>query len=173
MKTAFAIFCVLVCTMSACGHSAPSQARAVDGSYSFELLTVAHAEGDAEKQLWRFDDNVVVTAQSVARTDGLVRDRTLDDVAGAIATRYRLHEVPGTINILPCHVAGRDARCTDGSLHHGRSRLVRNGVLVPIGAAFVLFEVTGEESQRQEVERQRRILLRTLRVSSRAPPGVN
>jgi len=155
--------------LAGCDEDA-ARPRAEDpwSAFSFALLQEAPAESQDRRSAWRMPSGVTVTAQRMAVSDSLVRERSVSGVATALVRRFDLGEVDGALAQRRCAVNGIEAVCTTGWMvappERGGGQWARRGVLLEIGSEIVFLEVLGPEELGEQVDDQADLLRRTLEV---------
>jgi len=147
-----------------------------EGRFTLGLIEPGTLVQDGGRVAWRLPESgVTVAVQRVAKTDHVMEDRILDDVARAMDTRYSYEEVTGAIERHPCTVAGANAYCleawTRGRPGAPRAKALRRGVLVDAGDELLLVEAVGPAGASDAVDRQYRALLVGLRLDAQRGEG--
>jgi len=134
--------------------------------FQFAAVGAAAAEGSGDHELWRMEQPALtVTAQRIPSSSSEVGERTLDTVASALADRWSLQEIPGSMTKSRCAAGGTTGWCFVGWSEghaHPDSHVQRSGVLVPVHGDFYLLEVIGEN--RSDVDRQASLIRATFKA---------
>lgn len=143
------------------------------GHYALSLIGPAERIDDEGRVAWRMrESGVTVAVQRVAKTDHVAQDRTLDDVARALDSRYSYGEVSGAVSREHCTVAGGDAYCLDawtrGRPGAERAKALRRGVLVDAGDELLLVEAVGPVGSERAVIEQYAAIRASLRILPRS-----